>query len=324
MKPRQELPPATCSLFTYSAGARLFLGMAIGDAFGARFENMDRERINLTHETGIFRDWNRYTDDTQMAIGVAELLVSGDPFTEQNLAAALLTAYRRDPRPGYSRMTRKMLEDSDDGEAFLKSLPDEVIRERKSDGAAMRALPIGFIRDRYEVIRSAALSAAITHGHPDAIAATIGIALIAHDRYYYNSTFPEIIRCLPADIPCLTPESRKYLCRVVESEWDPVLILEENSSYGVPYTESIILLGAVIALLTAFGEDPNQVLTEAVRLGGDTDTTACIALASALIHPGKDTIPDSLITGLENGLYGRDFLIGLGDRLSMMLPIRTP
>lgn len=306
-----------------SPGARLFLGMAIGDAYGARFENKTRGSISLSGEEGIYRDRNRYTDDTQMAIGVAELLISDEQFTRDNLARSLLTAYRRDPRTGYSSLTRKMLEESPDGPAFLNYLSGPEISERKSDGAAMRALPIGFLPDRNEVIRSATLSSSITHGHPDSVSATIGIALIAHDRYYTGRKFPDIIRTLPLHIPSLTSDARKYLIRVIESGWDPDLMLGEYSRYGVPYTESIILLGAVIAILAEFGEDPNRALMEAVKLGGDTDTTACIVLAAALIYPGSDTIPMTLISELEDGPYGLHYLIHLGDQVSARFPIKT-
>ena len=146
-----------------------------------------------------------------MAIGVAELLVSTKPFTEENLAECLLEAYRRDPRPGYSPVTTRMLQDSINGYEFLQSLSEDEIRERKSDGAAMRALPIGFIPDQNEVIRCATLSARITHGHPDAIAATVGIALICHERYHLRRSFKEIVHNLPERIPSLTPEGKEYL-----------------------------------------------------------------------------------------------------------------
>jgi ADP-ribosyl-[dinitrogen reductase] hydrolase len=309
------------SISDYSPGARLFLGMAIGDAFGARFENLKRESIDLTNETGIFRDWNRYTDDTQMAVGVAELLISGDTFTEENLAKALLTAYHRDPRPGYSRLTRRMLEESYGGEAFLHSLSDGEIRSRKSDGAAMRALPLGFLPDMQEVIRCALLNAAITHGHPDALAATAGIALIAHTRYHTRAGFPKIMRDLLHSIPHLTHKAQSYLSRVIYAGWEPGVILGDYAGYGVPYTESIILLGAVIAILTEFGEDPARALLESVQLGGDTDTTACIVLGAALIHPGME-IPDSLLGGLEDGEYGKKYITQLGDQLSAKYPIK--
>ncbi|MFH0967735.1 MAG: ADP-ribosylglycohydrolase family protein [Methanobacteriota archaeon] len=307
------------TLSRYSPGARLFLGMAIGDAFGARFENLHRGRINLVNETDTFQAWNRYTDDTQMAIGVGELLISGKPFTRENLAQALLIAYKRDSRPGYSPLTRRMLEESPDGDTFLKSLPKAEIRERKSDGAAMRALPIGFLSEKEDVIRCATLNAEITHGHPDALAATAGIALIVHERYHTKTSFPEIMRDILYTIPHLTPQARDYLAGVIDAGWEPEIILGEYADYGVPYTESIILLGAVIAILTEFGEDPLQALLESVRLGGDTDTTACIVLGTALIYPGAE-IPAPLLTGLEDGEYGQRYLIHIGDELNNRFP----
>ena len=39
-----------------SPGARLFLGMGIGDAFGSRFENLRRDSIHLEGEEGIYHD----------------------------------------------------------------------------------------------------------------------------------------------------------------------------------------------------------------------------------------------------------------------------
>ncbi len=312
----------TTILEELSAGARLLVGVAIGDAYGAEFENRSRPDISLPDGPFSYQSSNRYTDDTQMTIGVAELLVSDRPFTEENLAESLLTAYKRDPRPGYSPVTTKMLQDSVTGSDFLLSLPGDEIRERKSDGAAMRALPIGLIPDRDEVVRCATLCARITHGHPDAIAATVGIALICHERYYSERTFAEIIQSLPDQISSLTPEGREYLHRVIGSGWSPETILQEHASYGVPYTESLILLGAVVSILANFGEDPVCVLRESVLLGGDTDTTAAIALGTALIQP--DTLsPDliELIAGIENGQFGRDYLIQLGDMLNRQYPV---
>ncbi|WP_319578379.1 ADP-ribosylglycohydrolase family protein [uncultured Methanospirillum sp.] len=311
-----------------STGARLLIGMAIGDAFGAGFENRSRYEIRLPDEIFIYKGSSRYTDDTQMAIGVADLLVSAEPFTEEKLAESLLLAYKRDPRPGYSPVTTRMLQDSKTGSEFLLSLTREEIRERKSDGAAMRALPIGLIPDREEVIRCAMLSSRITHGHPDAIAATVGIALICHERYYSGKSFLEILKDLPDQISALTPEGEEYLRRVIGSGWSPETILREHASYGVPYTESLILLGAVVAILARYGEEPCQVLRESVLLGGDTDTTAAIALGAALISftPGSrgEDLPAELITGLENGMYGRDYLIELGNLLSRRFPVRAP
>ena len=250
-----------------------------------------------------------------MAIAVTELLISGRPVSSENLASFLLAAYKRDPRFGYSPITRSMLEESETGSEFLSILPETEIKERKSDGAAMRALPIGFLPEMNEVIRLSIISARITHGHPDAVSATIGIALIAYFRYHYQEPFSVIIKRLPDLIPSLTEEAKIYLEIVINSPYKPETILSEYEAYGVPYTESLILLGAVIALLAQFGEEPHACLINAVSLGGDTDTTACITLGAALIFQGGE-IPCSLISGLENKKYGRQFLIATGDALS--------
>jgi len=307
------------SLAHYSPGARLFLGMAIGDAFGARFENNTRDIISLIGEEETYRDANRYTDDTQMAIGIADLLISEDIFTAENLAQSLMAAYHRDPRCGYSHLTKTMLENSANAQEFLRTLSERERTQRKSDGAAMRALPIGFLNKTNEVIRYASQSANITHAHPDALAATVGIALIAHDRYHHHKKFQEIIVTLPEKIPYLTTPARNYLDNIIHNKWNPEIILGKYLNYGVPYTESIILLGAVMALLTEFGEYPHQALLESVKLGGDTDTTACIVLGASLLYP-SNPLPDTLILGLENGIFGIEYLIRLGNELGKKFP----
>ncbi|WP_300040316.1 ADP-ribosylglycohydrolase family protein [Methanospirillum sp.] len=305
----------------FSPGARMMVGMAIGDAFGARFENLNRHEISLPKGPLTYQNQNRYTDDTQMAIAVAELLISGDPFTDENLALAFLHAYRRDPRPGYSPLTTSMLCGSADSAAFLHWLSDDEIRERKSDGAVMRALPLGFMTDRKKVVESAITSARITHNHPDSVAATVGVALIAHERFFRKRIFADIIRDLPRSIPNLNPSQLAYLSGIISVGLNPEVILGSYADYGVPYTESLIMLGAVMAILSICGEDPDYALRTSILFGGDTDTTAALVLGAALIHPGKDTLPNLLLTDLEDGRYGRDFLMDLGDRLSARFPI---
>lgn len=150
-----------------SPGARMMIGMGIGDAYGSRYENIPRTSIPSSIDLTSYDGENRYTDDTQMATGVALAMLTGEPFSPEILARSLILVYRRDPRNGYSSMTRSMLEDSPDEYAFLTALTKEERLSRKTDGAAMRALPLGFYPDIRDVIRNATMSAMITHGHPD-------------------------------------------------------------------------------------------------------------------------------------------------------------
>ncbi len=301
--------------------------MAIGDAFGRRFENLPWSEIQFDRADS-YNGQNRYTDDTQMALAVARFMVSGIPFTPETLADSLIACSRADPRDGYSPLTRSMLDHATDARAFLSFLPSEVIKERRSDGSAMRAPPIGFYPDPADVIRNATISSAITHGHPDAILATRAIALVSWFRYHQRAAFSEIpSRILDLLADEITPVQAGYLFRVIRSARDgivPGIILSDHAGYGIPYTEAGILLGAVFALLIRFGTDPQQLLEASVRLGGDTDTTAAICLGLALIRPERRTLAPALWDDLENGPFGRDYLKEAGDSLSKAFPTLKP
>src|SRR5690242_17382702 len=86
------------------------LGLAVGDALGANFEGQSGESItarypttrHLIHNPPAGEQW--YTDDTQMAIGVAETLVAcgciDEPYLCQRFAANYV------PGRGYGRGAR--------------------------------------------------------------------------------------------------------------------------------------------------------------------------------------------------------------------------
>ena len=57
-------------------------------------------------------------------------------------------------------------------------------------------------------------------------------------------------------------------------------------------------------------------LKDCIAFSGDVDTVATIALAAASCCAEiKQDIPKSLIEGLENGPFGKDFIIELDARL---------
>lgn len=303
----------------YSPGACLLLGLAIGDSYGAPFENLSFGEVSVKFkQEGLV--CTRYTDDTQQALAIAELLVSGRPCTPSTLAESFLVTYNRDKRPGYSHITRKMLE-SPDPASFLDSITEQEKAIRKTDGSAMRALPLGFLPSRKEVIASAKMSAAITHGHKDAIAATVAVALFSHERYYHSTPFHLIWDHIREEIREENQEIIPYCDTCADlSTLDREKILEEHAPYGVPYTESRIFLGSLLFLLGKFWNDPYQLLIEAILLGGDTDTLAAVALGTALIRGGDQNQIWSLIADLEDGPYGKEYLMQIGDQLSARYP----
>ncbi len=299
----------------YTVGARLLLGMALGDACGAPFEGLSfQEAGEKLKAQGIIP--GRYTDDTQQALALAEIVASGEEITPVSCARSLLSAYARDPRDGYSRQTQAMLTSSEP-ELFLSSISNEEKRQRKTDGAAMRAAPLGFIADRRTVIQSAVTSASITHGHQDAIAATVAIALCAHERIYHFTPCVHLWDAIRGDIAEQAQEALLWWDRAAELKGlNRDVLLGTYASYGVPYTSSRIFLGAVIFLLARYGDDPCRLLIESIQLGGDTDTVAAVVLGIALVRGGDESPIWKWVEAMEDGPYGRDYLISVGNALT--------
>lgn len=78
-----------------------------------------------------------YTDDTQMTIAIAELLVFGAPWTADTLADAFVRVFRRDPREGHARGFHQLLTELGDGAEF----PRRIRPDSDKSGAATRAGP---------------------------------------------------------------------------------------------------------------------------------------------------------------------------------------
>jgi len=58
-----------------------------------------------------------------------------------------------------------------------------------------------------------------------------------------------------------------------------------------------------------------ETIGQAILLGGDVDTIACMAGALSGAHLGAAGIPTRLVELLENGPQGRDFLTRLAGQL---------
>ncbi len=133
----------------------MLLNMAIADAYGAGFEFQSYERIKKYNTAQGYVNHSdsrlplgHYTDDTQMALALAELMLSGKDWTPENIAQAFVDTFHRDPRKGYARGFYNFLQKTKSGADFLKHIkPDS-----EKSGAAMRSAPLGLFSDIQEVI----------------------------------------------------------------------------------------------------------------------------------------------------------------------------
>lgn len=298
---------------------QMLFAIAIGDAFGAGYEFMrgGRRAIRKELDAHAYRPHQlgtlpagHYTDDTQMSIGVVEALLAG-PITEESLADAFVTAYRRDPIDGYGSRIKAALEQSRTGEEFRSNLDPR----STANGAAMRSVPFGVLPTVEDVLGAATTNARLTHDTPEGIASSVSIALLSHQLYHtkhydYNTVSPHVAH--------ISPESDAHLraCNALREE-DPTLLFgPRRRNKGIP-CDGVRTAGAALYLLN--NSQGTAVLRRAVLLGGDTDTVAAVSYGLSVLRDGLFP-PVELIGGLQNDTYGRRFLAQLGTQLAERFP----
>jgi ADP-ribosylglycohydrolase len=155
-------------------------GLSVGDAFGERF---------LIEPTGVHTrvvrrqldpaPWS-WTDDTQMALSIVEMLAERGSLEPGELATRF--AGRYEPHRGYGRAAHELLQRIRDGEPW-EPVARGLFNGQGSmgNGAAMRAAPIGayFADDLDRAAAEAHRSAISTHTHPDGVAGAVATAVAA-------------------------------------------------------------------------------------------------------------------------------------------------
>ena len=274
----------------------MLVELAIGDAYGAGFEYVADRIVREQNHLSAYIQHPRhrirpgcYTDDTQMSLAVAEAIVSGEPWTPENLAQRFVAAFKRDPREGYAGSFYSFLQEVEDGADFLARIRPE----SDKSGAAMRACPIGVYHPVAEVVHRSTVQAALTHNTPGGIHAAVAAALMTHYFLYRLGPKADLGRFLIAQVP--GPWAEPWRGKV-----------------GAKGVESV--QAAVSAVMAH--DSLSELLRACVALTGDVDTVATIALAAASCSEEvAQDLPAPLVAGLENGPYGRDYLRDLDARL---------
>jgi len=224
------------------------LGAIAGDVIGSVHEHTGTKSADFS----LFVPGSRFTDDTVLAVAVADCLLNGlnyvDAFHEYFLAYPnagcglrfyhWASAGRRDPYNSYG------------------------------NGSAMRVPAVGYaFASLDEVLAEAARSAAVTHNHPEGVKGA-------------QATAAAVFMARRGETKCRMKDSLQemfgYDLSVSVDELRPTYEFDESCQGTVP------------AALMAFFEshDYEDAVRKAISLGGDADTLACIAGAVAEAHYG--------------------------------------
>ena len=219
------------------------IGAIGGDIIGSIYEG----RGIKTKDFPLFAAGCRFTDDTVLTAAVARAILRGEDY-----AVAARALGRRYPHAGY-------------GAAFFRWLlnPGAGPYNSWGNGAAMRVSPVGLaFNEKPRVLDEARRSAVITHNHPEGIRGAQATALAV------------------------------WMARKGRRRSEIRTAVQENFGYDLArslaeirpgYRFDVSCQGSVPEALIAFLESDSyeDAVRNAVWLGGDSDTMACIAGAVA-------------------------------------------
>ncbi len=241
-------------------------GAIFGDIIGSRFE-FDRGRKSKDFD--LFTEENSFTDDTVMTIAVGEgLLNAGKDASIEEIKESVIKSMKdwghRYPNAGYGGRFIHWLFSEGEAKAYGSY----------GNGSAMRVSAAGWLYDSLERSREVARATAeVTHNHPEGIkGAECTAAIIYMGRM--GSSKEEIM---------------DYMAK--EFGYDISESLEEMRSRH-QHIESC--QDSMPKALRAFfdGNSYEDVVRNAVSLGGDTDTLGAIAGAMAEAFYG---MPDEIL-----------------------------
>jgi ADP-ribosylglycohydrolase len=225
------------------------LGAIAGDMIGVPWEAQGEKRYDFP----LFSEFSRFSDDTVMTLAVAHALLE-----ERDYAQTMREFGRRYPGVGY-------------GGHFERWLYDDSMGPYNSygNGGAMRASPIGYAaRCAEEALAEAKRCAAPTHNHPEGLKGAQAVALAV---FLARSGAPK-------------PEIRREIAMRFGYDLERT-VAEIRPTYSWDVAAERSVPEALICFFDA--PDFEAALRNAISLGGDADTMACIAGAIAEAHWGE-------------------------------------
>src|SRR5271165_3710062 len=322
------------------------LGLAIGDALGAPLEGLTTQQIK-THYGRVknyvdgVQAWKRkpyrwrlrglYSDDTQQALALCDVLIDHRRIEQQRLAELYLALAT--PKGSFAGAHRGI------GRSFRQVLIDleRGVPPRRSGqktagiGAAMRIAPVPlyFDDDRDAMFESAMAASIMTHRDVRSLSGALLVAHAVRRLVAGEPRDPSLLLWVAAD----TARDEE---RLAEEYGDVMISYDRHAralSRAIAHVESLLdlsrerALAAVVEEANRHGAEPackrptmgfppaciptclylllttdsfEEALTDVINLGGDADTAGAILGALAGAYYGVDAIPARWLDGLQN------------------------
>lgn len=280
-----------------SQRARLSLdGLSIGDAFGQRFF-FPHVLAQADRNNPPSPPWY-YTDDTEMALAIVEVLETHGEINQDALAETFARRFANDPGRGYGGGAFQLLGDIDRGADWRKAGRGMFGGQGSfGNGGAMRVAPLGgwFAEDVNRTIEQAALSAEVTHAHREGQIGAIAIALVAGWAWRRSQAgktqdpgelLPFVLDHLEdSDVRRGIETASKFAL----DEWPFTVAGKVGSGHQVIAQDTVPFC---LWMAAAHLDDYCEAMWIAARVGGDVDTTCAIIGGIVALSVGPASIPE--------------------------------
>jgi len=322
------------------------LGLGVGDALGAPLEGLSAQQVRAHYGQVVdyvdgAQAWKKkpyrwrmpglYTDDTQQALALADVLLEcrrADParLAEVYLALANPRGAYVGAHRGVGRSFRQVLAELERGES-----PDRTGQDSAGVGAAMRIAPAAlyFAGDPEGLFDAVMAASLMTHRDIRSLAGAMAVAYAVARLAAGAEREPSLLLRIAGDVA--RAEARiaaEYAGRVAS-----VVEYGRSVSRALAHAESLLeiprerALAALVDEANRHGAEPccrrptmgfppaciptclylllttdsfEEAAIEVVNLGGDADTAGAILGAMAGAHYGVDAIPVRWLDGLQN------------------------
>ena len=292
------------------------VGSALGDAIGElAFRSPEREALLARLES--VPDLT-YTDDTAMAIGLAESILKKGAVEQQDLGDTFRRNFRQEPWRGYAAGPPTIFAVVENHGLTYKEAARRLFRGKGSfgNGAAMRIAPLGlFLHNSPDLYEQARASAETTHAHiVGADGAAVQAAAVAEA---VNGDPQEPLKphefLGELESVARTPEMRQKIGLVkqlLSGGADPASAARALGQSVAVHESMPFALFAFVRHAQSFEE----CLFCAVLNGGDRDTLGAMACAISGAYLGVDALPPAWMDKLEN----RGYIESLAVKLAQM------
>ena len=291
------------------------VGAAIGDALGMPLEfgsAIPADRLVRTMHSGRLPA-GAFTDDTEMALALADSLLERSPLDADSLARHFVTWFRADPSDVGIQTSNVLGRIARD--ATWQAAVDAVQRakpESAGNGSVMRCWPVALVHwDNLDsLLADSRLQSQVTHPHPECVAGSAFVNLVIYHLMHGAEPQTAVTRALDdADLPdalrqAIEEASAKRRADLPNSGW--VRHTVESAIWGLLTTSSF-----------------EEAVVQVVNLGNDADTAGAVVGALAGAAYGLEAISATWRASLRgewplrSGIrWDEARLVALADRLA--------